>query len=361
MGDRTPPPGQLLGASSGIELAGTSAYATSTAGTEGASGTSTPASELGGGGAPASRPLLSRILRSTERPPLESSEQQARRRTERHAGGGSGSLQLLSPAAVGSSEQTPQQGQQQRGVPALDDCTSLSFGKGAGLAELGSISLHGQGDGDESDTAASMPEPQFAAQLGAFTGEQQAADNAAPSRVGSSAVLLTLEQASRPSSAGIASSAPLLPLGPAPMPAGGLDALAALDALPAAPQHHASSSFDVAAALGYDQTPPNPEQIYAAMLSKGGPASSAGSDGVPAVYPSGALMGGESASGPEGMATRWWAAHHGELVGSGRAQCQQRLAVMGGIADDAHILRIDRHLDLFSASVRRRRQAFAAH
>ena len=323
----TPPPGRALLGPAGGHMSDAAPRAVA-GDTPDASGHSTPASDLGGAG-PASRPLLSRILRSSDRQSDSgTSLRQQRRRADKHGCGGSAAEDDSSQAEAGR-EQTPEQQQQQRQqtpqtqeqtppqhqrlASSLDYSFTLSLGQGrAGdLGDLGSISLNASSASDEEDTAASpAPRP-----TGLSAGvnplyQQQAQRPSSGERSGASTAAL-LPPLAVESAAG---SSPPIPAGPSP-----LDALAALDALPVAPRHGASSSFDVAAALGYDQKPPNPEDIYAAIVGKSGSAARHSSEGqLPAVYGAagGPTLPSPSAelSGGEGIATRWWAAQQGESL-----------------------------------------------
>lgn len=332
---------RLQGAGSGVELADNPAFSITVEGTPEASGQSTPASDMGG---PVRRPLLAHALRSSDRQLEAFPERQQRRRALRHVGDDSrppsadAETPVSAPLQPQQQEEqaTVEQQQQQQLVPVDRSNLSISFGKGPGFAAMRSISLNGGGGDDgesESDTAAS-PEPRGLGPAGsagsaadALAGGPHAADTSGmePSG-GSSAALLSLEQQQgRPSSGGSATALlpPLVPLPPGRR-ARGPDALAALDALPAAPQHHASSSYDVARALGYDQAPPDPREIFAALAGKGASGSSSASETqLPAVYPPGlapalgAAVEPAAAAEPgggEGIATRWWAAQQGELL-----------------------------------------------
>ena len=322
LGDGTPTAGsaQLLGTSSGVGMSDNPAFASG--GTPEASGQSTPASDRGG---PARRPLLARALCSSDAQPLDpySPERWQRRQAELHAGDGS-----RPPSAEPEPASAEQQGQQQPQQPVERSSLSLSLGRGLGLADVGSISLNGSGSDEcEADTAASRAQPGAAGSVAAAGAQLAGATGMEPAG-GSSVALLALEQQAlaRPSSGGTeggersgSSSVALLPPRPPGQRVRGSDALVALDLLPAAPRHQASSSYDVAAALGYEQTPPDPQEIFAAIVSKG--AAEGGSEGrLPAVYgsnPAFGLAGAAEAGarsepgGGEGIATRWWAAQQG--------------------------------------------------
>ena len=350
LGDNTPTAqsARLQGASSGVELADNPAFAVTVDGTPEASGQSTPVSDRGG---PVRRPLLSHVLRSSDRQPDASPERQQRRQALRHVGDDSRPPSADVETPVSACQLPPQQEeqhsavqqQQQQLVPVDRSTLSISFGQGSGFAAMRSISLTGHGEDDgESDTAAS-PEPRglgapgsaAAAADGAASGMEDMGTGSVEPNGGSTAALLSLEQQqqARPGSGGtegaehsgastVALLPPLAPLPPGRRPSGP-DAVAALDALPAAPRHHASSSYDVARALGYDQTPPDPREIFAALASKGADGGSSTTEAqLPAVYPPGLASGLGGAAEPapvaepgggEGIATRWWAAQHGEL------------------------------------------------
>lgn len=273
-------------------------------------GCSTPMSDLGAGSR-AKRPLLlDQALRSTDRLPSS----QGREAGERCA----------APAAAAAAAAEVQDGPGERDVrltplsaaatalrpvakPAEVD-RSLSFG-----ATLRSASLNGElgatVDDEQADTASSPPPRARRASTGSAA-DDSSHGGLLRSTPGSAVELLPVAQQCS-SGQGVepsgGSTAALLPLGGAP------DSSAAPEPLPSRPRHGPTSSFEVASALGFAQQPPDPEEIYAAMLSKSAAAAASKS----AVAPPGAGTGGGD-SGGEGIATSWWKAYQGE-----------RLAVVG--------------------------------
>lgn len=324
------PPGSPLchdssGALGGIELSEAVAGTAPIGGTadleqvDGASsaGCSTPLSELGGASR-ARRPLLlEQTLRSTDRlPSSQDREQMERSAGLVHAGAAAEAQQsqqahgdaLLTPltAAASALRRVPAPCQAER---------SLSFG-----GTQRSISLNGElggGEGKEQAGAASLPPEPRCANTGSAAADTSQG-GLPQSTPGSAAELLPLgpqcssSQGVEPS--GGSTAALLPPGGVADSSAGG----AALGPLPSRPRHGATSSFEVASALGFQQSPPNPEEIYAAMLSKSGVASAAAAAKA-AAGRRGVAGSGDGDGGGEGIATSWWKAYQGGFVGATRA------------------------------------------
>ncbi|KAI3425049.1 hypothetical protein D9Q98_008427 [Chlorella vulgaris] len=305
------------------------------------------------GGSRARRPLLyDQSVRSSDRHPTESPP----------AGKGLPPLPaqaagIMSGGGKAAGAAFEEQGAQQQSPPQQQGSAtaehpvrqlSLSFGRGSVLAELGSLSLRGSGSqcmSDEADTAASKPsqsQTNGGGSGGALSAARLAAlaagDSGSLVSGGSTQALLALAQ--QPDSAtadgsygslglsglrsapgdasptppgaisrGNGSAAALLPLQQSPGAAvGDGSSPSTADTLPVRPRHAATSSVDVAAALGYDQAPPNAEEIYAAILSRNR-AQRDGGDALAAVYcGSGeeAADGSGGGGGGEGIATRWW-------------------------------------------------------
>jgi hypothetical protein len=92
-------------------------------------------------------------------------------------------------------------------------------------------------------------------------------------------------------------------------------------------RHAPTSSFDVAAELGYNQDPPAPEELFAAMVSKGGTPQAApieeDDEGLGAVHASGgSSIGGGGLEGVgEGISSRWWTAYQCECGAAPVLRC----------------------------------------
>jgi hypothetical protein len=321
---------------------------------------STPGWDAAGGGR-ARRPLLyDQSVRSSDRHPTESPP----------AGKGLPPLPaqaagIMSGGGKAAGAAFEEQGAQQQSPPQQQGSAtaehpvrqlSLSFGRGSALAELGSLSLRGSGSqcmSDEADTAASKPshsQTNGGGSGGALSAARLAAlaagDSGSLVSGGSTQALLALAQ--QPDSAtadgsygslglsglrsapgdasptppgaisrGNGSAAALLPLQQSPGAAvGDGSSPSTADTLPVRPRHAATSSVDVAAALGYDQAPPNAEEIYAAILSRNR-VQRDGGDALAAVYcGSGeeAADGSGGGGGGEGIATRWWTSLQREMA-----------------------------------------------
>lgn len=340
------------GSSTGIELSDAAAFGSGmvTAGPElgpDASGASTPASEAGGGRV--QRPLLyQQALRSSDRLPADSPDQRPPRPEQYR-----GSLPPLPPAVAVAAPEQPaaegvhQQPQQGGGAADTEPTFSLSFSRGSGLADIGSISLNGSGSqsDDCADTAASQHGAGAGAAAvqtpnGASPAEPAAAAPSVEPSGSSSRTLLALGQqadsaaaqpgdSSPPPSGAMTrsggSAAALLPL--VQGGEGGSSSSPTSDTLPVRPRHAPTSSVEVAAALGYDQAPPNAEEIYAAILSRSRAAGGGGGGGLAAVYGGKAeRQGGGEGEGSEGIATRWWTTYQRErLAGPARAFTSARV------------------------------------
>lgn len=280
------------------------------------SNASTPGTEAGSK-TRARRPLLTeQVLRSTDRQPDSVERGQGHSRT----------IGALTAAAGASSNscadaQLGAQGAEERsGSPDLR--ASLSFG-----SVLRSISLQGghsdEGEGEEhADTATSnAAHPSGAA---GSSERDRAGASTLPggllhSAGGSTAALLPLGQ-QQSTSQGVersgGSAAALLPVGTA------VDSSSAsgMDSLPVQPRHAATSSFEVATSLGYAQTPPDPEEIYAAIISKS--SSPAGAAAAIAMARKGRRLSAQLGAGDavdggvggvgEGIATSWWKTYQGK-------------------------------------------------
>ena len=312
-----------------------------------ASGASTPASEAGGGRV--QRPLLyQQALRSSDRLPADSPDQRPPRPEQYR-----GSLPPLPPAVAVAAPEQPaaegvhQQPQQGGGAADTEPTFSLSFSRGSGLADIGSISLNGSGSqsDDCADTAASQHGAGAGAAAvqtpnGASPAEPAAAAPSVEPSGSSSRTLLALGQqadsaaaqpgdSSPPPSGAMTrsggSAAALLPL--VQGGEGGSSSSPTSDTLPVRPRHAPTSSVEVAAALGYDQAPPNAEEIYAAILSRSRAAGGGGGGGLAAVYGGKAeRQGGGEGEGSEGIATRWWTTYQRErLAGPARAFTSARV------------------------------------
>ncbi|PSC69350.1 ERD4-related membrane [Micractinium conductrix] len=242
-----------------------------------ASGCSTPAS---GGPGRVRRPLLmEQALRSSDRLPPDSQEREAQRRC--------------------SEPQAAAAGQEASGH-TVD--RSLSFG-----SALRSLSL-----GHEPSSGGVSPQRQHHA--GHSSVLEEAAATAHSRAHGSTSALLPLSHQGSGSLAVEPSggSTGVLPLlgrfaDSAAVGASGNGSLE--EALPVGPRHGGTSSFEVAAALGYDQAPPHPKDIAAAMLAKG--SARASERGAGAGQPPAGEATGE---GGEGIATRWWREHQSQGV-----------------------------------------------
>jgi hypothetical protein len=307
-----------------------------------ASGTSTPASEMGCGG-PVRRPLLyDEALRSSDRQPAldSSSGDRGRRQQQRHAeghsgqqmrssfglspeeedGAGGGANGSIAPAAIAAAGQGEPQGRQ--GAPFLDPSLSLSFGqsRSSPAADLGGRSLslrHSQGSGGsdgEADTAASVARPPRgrAALLQAAEAATPTAAGITPSG-GSAAALLSAGAGDSEDQEGGGEY-----LEAHQQQAGGSGSSDSAVTVRPRSRHAPTSSFDVAAELGYNQDPPAPEELFAAMVSKGGTPRAApieeDGEGVAAVHAGGgSSIGGGGLEGVgEGISSRWWTAYQCE-------------------------------------------------
>ena len=247
-----------------------------------ASGCSTPAS--GGPGRVRQPLLMEQALRSSDRLPPDSQEREAQRRC--------------------SEPQAAAAGQEASGH-TVD--RSLSFG-----SALRSLSL-----GHEPSSGGVSPQRQHHA--GHSSVLEEAAATAHSRAHGSTSALLPLSHQGSGSLAVEPSggSTGVLPLlgrfaDSAAVGASGNGSLE--EALPVGPRHGGTSSFEVAAALGYDQAPPHPKDIAAAMLAKG--SARASERGAGAGQPPAGEATGE---GGEGIATRWWREHQSERGRQGGA------------------------------------------
>lgn len=315
------PPGSPVrhdgnGASGGIELseavAGTARGASPAAWeqVDGASSTgcSTPLSDFGGGSR-AKRPLLQeQALRSTDR--LPSSQEREQREQVAASSGAATAAAVDGQPGQEAAQLTPLTAAASLLRPAAKPSEvdrSLSFGGG-----LGSISLDGElhvarDDGHAGTGGSPLPRPGRAS-TGSAAGDSLHG-GLLHSTPGSTADLLAAGQESAGSQIeerSNGSAAALLPLGGVLNSSAGS---AALEPPPRRQRHTPTSSFEVASALGLDQQPPGPEEIYAAMLGKSCAAAAAAAKAAALRRGGGA---GDGDGGGEGIATSWWKAYQGE-------------------------------------------------